>query len=215
MESYASTQQSFNEEVKKLVGLHQPRARKEEYRLYEEQAKIELNREEVKESQVKLPPQVDFDALFIPDYAKTIGQIAPTLAYYDIEHMALLGTQGWHSPKLLERGREYVEGAVFADGFFKDSADEDVKAFVNAFEWTFGYAPEIWEAQAYDAARFILAQFNQQDIEDRQDLQEKLNNVSEFSGVTRTVRFLDNHDIDKQLFLLTVKKGSIQAYPQK
>lgn len=212
IESYASNQNSFNMEIKKLVGLHQMKARKEEYRMFEEQAKIELDRDEVTESQVKMPPQIDFDVLFVPDYAKTIGQVAPTLAYYDIENVMLLGTEGWHSEKLIERGQEHVEGAVFVDGFFDKSEDDQVRAFVHEFEKAFEESPHVWEAQAFDATRFVLAALEQNEIENREDLKERLSEIRELSGVTGTIRFTDNRDVEKDLFLLTVRRGKIQAY---
>lgn len=212
IEVYKPGESDFNNQIKKLVGLHQPKARREEYLLYEEQAKIELNREEVKESQVKLPPKVDFEALFIPDYAITIGQIAPTLSYYDVENVALLGTEGWNSPKLLERGQEHVEGAVFVDGFFKDGSDPKVRRFVKIYEETFGKSPAIWEAQAYDATELLLTLLGDEEIQGREDLKERLNQLSEFSGVTGEGTFEGDHDINKNLILLTVQKGKIRPY---
>ncbi|NIQ94532.1 MAG: hypothetical protein GWN87_10185, partial [Desulfuromonadales bacterium] len=61
---------------------------------------------------------VDFDALFIPDYADRVGMIAPQLAYYGIEELPLLGINGWNSPDLLRVAGAFVEGAIFVDGFF-------------------------------------------------------------------------------------------------
>ena len=211
-EVYQPEQNDFNTEVKKLVGLEWPKDRKEEYQLYEEKAKIDLNKEEVKESEVKLPPKIDFEALFIPDYAKTIGQIAPTLAYYDVEKVMLLGPQGWNSPLLLERADKYVEGAIFVDGFYKESENPNVQKFVKEFEGMFNYSPEIWEAQAYDASKLLVTLLEEKEIKDRQELKEALASLSDFKGVTGAATFGSNHDVEKDLFFLTVHNGKITSF---
>lgn len=210
IETYLPAQSDFNREIKRLVGLDQPKARRDEYKIFEEKAKIELNKEEIKESDVKLPPQIDFEALFIPDYAKVIGQIAPTLAYYDVENVLLLGTEGWNSKELVERGGGYIEGAVFVDGFFRGADSSEAKAFVNLFEKIFYETPAIWEAQAYDAARLLLTVLSEDDIETRESLKEKLSGLSGYVGATKEASFLGNRDVDKELFLLTIQKGTIQ-----
>src|SRR3989338_9150555 len=184
IEAYESDQSDFNKEVKKLVGLHQPRAREEEYRLEEANRKIELNKEEIPESLVKLSSQIDFEAIFIPDYAKTIGQIAPTLAFYDIQNVTLFGTQGWNSSDLIRRGQEYVTGAIFVDGFSTKNPESSVQEFVKKFEKTFGESPELWEAQAYDVAQLLASLLSEESIQTRENLKDRLLSLSDMSGVT-------------------------------
>ncbi len=209
VEAYEPDQSDFNQEVKKFIGLHQPRAREEEYHLEEEKLKIELNKEEIPEAQVKLPSQIDFEAIFIPDYAKTIGQIAPTLAYYDVQNVTLLGTQGWNSPDLIRRGQEYVTGAVFVDGFFSKSPEPSIREFVKKFENTFGEPPELWEAQAYDAAYLLVSLLQEEEVLTREDLKNRLLSLSHISGVTGEASLSETHDVKKKLFLLTVQQGEI------
>lgn len=210
VEAYFPNQSDFNEEIRKLVGTHQPKARKEEYELQEAQLKIQLGKEEIPQSLVKLKPQVDFDALFIPDYAKTVTQIVPMMAYYDISGVTLLGTQGWNSKDLIERGGEYVEGVIFVDGFSQDSDSPQIKEFVQNFVSTFGYSPQIWEAQANDATNLLLALLDRPEVQTREDLKKELLALSEISGVTGSATFSsDNHDINKKLFLFTVKNRQI------
>lgn len=209
IEAYEPDQSDFNQEVKKLVGLHQPKAREEEYRLEEANRKVELNKEEIPESFVKLSSQIDFEAIFIPDYAKTIGQIAPTLAFYDIQNVMLLGTQGWNSSDLIRRGGDYVTGAVFVDGFFAKSPNPLVREFVKNFEKTFDESPELWEAQAFDVAHLLVSLLSEESIQTREDLKNRLLSLSDMSGVTGEATLSETHDVKKSLFLLTVQKGEI------
>lgn len=209
IEAYEPDQSDFNQEVKKLVGLHQPKAREEEYHLEETNRKIEMNKEEVPESLVKLSSQIDFEAIFIPDYAKTIGQIAPTLAFYDIQNVTLLGTQGWNSSDLIRRGQEYVTGAIFVDGFSTKNPESSVLEFVKKFENTFGESPELWEAQAYDVAQLLVSLLSEESIQTRENLKDRLLSLSDMSGVTGEATLSETHDVKKKLFLLTVKNGEI------
>jgi len=211
IETYKPRQSSFNDEIKKLVGLYYPKSRKYEYRLIESQLKMEQNRDEIREKEVKLKPIIDFEAIFIPDYARTIGQIAPALAYYDIENVMMLGTQGWNSKDLIRRGTEYVQDAVFVDGFFADHKSDEVQSFVNGFEETFSERPQIWEAQAFDAAQLLLTLLAKEDVQSRIQLKNELVSLSEVTGVTGRMDFSNQSDVKKDLFLLTVKNNAIVA----
>ena len=212
IEAYQANQEDFNDEIKKLVGLHQPKARKELYRQYETQLKSESGKENLKAIKIKLPPQIDFEALFVPDYARTVGQIAPMLPYYDINNVLLLGTEGWHSESLVERGQKYVEGAVFVDGFIHNPLDIKNRDFVNSFKKTFDDMPELWEAQAYDAAMLLLDVLSAGNVESREDVKHALESISEFEGVSGHAVKEENHDFKKNVFLLTIKNGEIKPF---
>ena len=209
VESYLPGQTDFNVEIKKLVGLHQPKARTEEYAEAEMGLKLQYNKEEIPETMVKLKPQIDFEAVFIPDYAKTAGLIVPTLRYYDVDEPLLLGTQGWNSSDLIKRGEAHVEAAVFVDGFSPNAPGEDVQQFVREFKSTFGESPQLWEAQAYDATSILLALLEKEEIQTRENLHSQLLSLSTIEGATGEATLKDNHDIQKKLFLLTVRQGNI------
>ena len=52
-----------------------------------------------------LPPIIGFDAIFIPDDLKALGQIAPMLAFNDVNTVTLLGTNLWNSPEFGKRAQ--------------------------------------------------------------------------------------------------------------
>ncbi|MGK4455544.1 hypothetical protein, partial [Klebsiella pneumoniae] len=62
-----------------------------------------------------LPAIVDFDAIFVPDGPKAMGQIAPMLAYVGVMQMKYLGTNLWNTPEFVRRGERRVESALFVD----------------------------------------------------------------------------------------------------
>ncbi len=154
-------------------------------------------------------PPVDFDALFIPDYADRVGMIAPQLAYYGIEELPLLGINGWNSPDLLRTAGDFVEGAIFVDGFFAYSPYPFVKEFVNRYFDKYGEEPTILEAQGYDVANIFSTLLARDDVRSREDLRLALSQLANYPGVTGATSFNLVGDAEKTLYILQVQNGNI------
>jgi len=107
-------------------------------------------------SEDKPTPLINFEAIFVPDDVDKVTLIVPQLVYHDITGVQLLGTSGWDSPELIRNSGRFVEGAVFVDGFFKDSPIREVRSFVMDFEDTFHCSPTLLEALSFDTTRLIL-----------------------------------------------------------
>lgn len=152
---------------------------------------------------------LSFEALFIPDYADRIALIAPQLAYYGIEQIPLLGISGWNSPDLVRLAGRSVEGAVFVDGFYRDSAYPVVQEFVDRYVAKYGDEPSILEAQGYDAAGILLSILGHANIRTRQDLRLALSQMRKYPGVTGATSFTSQGDTEKILYLLQVQNGAI------
>jgi len=192
VESYESDQYDFQDEIRKLVGLY-----------YSEE-----NEEDIEDEELR--PTIDFDAIFIPDYYDKVGLIVPQLAYWDVIGIRLLGTNGWNSPHLIRMAKEYVQGAVFVDGFFENSPYPFVQKFVYDFGSTFGEQPGILEAQAYDSANMIIDLIRNHGVETRIELKEGLSGIRNYPGVSGATSFDETGDSDKMLFMLTVKGNNIE-----
>ncbi len=154
-------------------------------------------------------PPVDFDALFIPDYADRVGMIVPQLAYYGIEELPLLGINGWNSPDLLRLAGPFVEGALFVDGFYAYSSYPFVKEFVNRYFEKYGEEPTILEAQGFDVANIFISLLARDDVRSRDDLRLALSQLANYPGVTGATTFNLVGDADKVLFVLQVQNGNI------
>lgn len=157
------------------------------------------------EQEKDLEPIVDFEAIFIPDSYEKVVLIAPQLLYHDVEDVLLLGTNLWHSQKLLDMAGGYVQWAVTPDGFFVDSFSPEVRNFVARYEEVFGISPAFLEAQAYDVAMIIFEAMNDPDVRSRYTLMMGLKQVQDFPGVTGRTSFDETGDAIKELYLLTVK----------
>jgi ABC-type branched-subunit amino acid transport system substrate-binding protein len=198
-EGYAETATDFGRQIKRLMGMD-PDAPAEITAAEAEKRKNASGRD--------FPP-VNFDALFIPDYADRIGMVAPQLAYYGIEGVPLLGINGWNSPELVRLAGRSVEGAVFVDGFFRYSPYPFVREFVDRYFEKYGEEPSILEAQGYDAVGILLSILDRRDIRTRDDLRLALSMLQNYPGITGATTFDFQGDADKVLFLLQVKNGNI------
>ena len=181
-ERYEPDIKNFSVPIKKLVGRYWLEARKdyieERDRIKEELKDQPLAKKRAMEKLLKrLRPEVDFQAIFVPEYAEKVAMIAPALAFEDIvlktssnwkidrmkkslgreelDMVYILGGNGWNNQKVVEWAQRYVQGAIFCDSFFAPSSRLATRRFVAKFKSQFEQEPGWLEAQAYDSARII------------------------------------------------------------
>ncbi len=198
-QSYQTDQTDFRYQVRLLQGLDPNASDEEEDPVDSESCRCRRRRE--------TPPP--FEALFIPDYSDRISLIAPQVAFYGLEDIQLLGTNGWNDTELPRLAKQFVEGAVFTDSFFLHSSYPFVQEFVADYFNRFGEEPTILEAQGYDIAGIMLTLLNDSGITSREDLRRALSQLQNFPGVTGGTRFDLIGEADKILFLLQIQKGVI------
>ncbi len=230
---YEADRTNFAPMVKELVGRAQVEKRadwREISRAITKEIQDPYRRSRALEKARKeLSPIVDFDVIFVPDFARSVTLLAPALAAEDVvtacdpEELAkiqkvspwvvkpvlLLGSNGWDDPAIVEKAGRYVECAIFVDGFFPASERPDTKRFVEAFQTTYARAPSILEASAHDAAGMIAAAMAR-GAAGRKELRDALASQKPFPGATGEVVFDARGEPVRSLFFLTVDKGAIR-----
>jgi ABC-type branched-subunit amino acid transport system substrate-binding protein len=190
-ESYNPSHTDFKDPIKKLVGLY--------YEIPDDLKEKPNAKNEDPE------PVVDFEAIFIPDAPKKVGLIIPQLAFHDIEDVYLLGTNLWHSKKLVDMTKEYIQRAIIPDGFFSESTSVRVRDFVENFEKTYAEKPGFIEAIAYDTSMILFQILSRPDVRSRNAIKNELMRLKNFQGVTGLTSFNDTGDVKKELSLLRIK----------
>ena len=147
----------------------------------------------------------EFEALFIPDSPQKLAVIVPQLAYGNLRPSYLLGTNLWHSPKLIHTGGPSVQGSILPDGFFAESASETVQQFVRIFHDAYNVSPGYIEAVSYDTAMMIFQIVSNPDIHFRGSIVKELLRPDGYTGVTGNYRFDKDREVQKKLFLLQIK----------
>jgi ABC-type branched-subunit amino acid transport system substrate-binding protein len=147
---------------------------------------------------------LDFDAIFIPDEHSKAALIAPQLAYWDVNHVLLMGTNLWHSDRLIEIARDYVQNAILADVYYAQSANKTVQNFIRSFEELYGEPPGPIEGLAYDTAMIAFQTSANPDVRSRIGIKDRLKEIYNFDGATGLTSFKVNGDAQKRLYLLQI-----------
>jgi branched-chain amino acid transport system substrate-binding protein len=214
VESYKPAETDFADQIKKMVGLYYPRPESVEqflkamkYPSYAVGTEVEPAPEE------KPEPIVDFDAVFIPDTAEKVAQIAPQFPFHDVFNFRFLGTSLWQSRELATQAGDYLQGAIFPSAFFSGSDSEEVKQFVERYQRSFGSYPGVLAATGYDTVMLLKRLLKNGPVRTRQDVHEALLTTRGFYGVTGHIAFDENREVIKEPVLLTIRGQKIMPVP--
>jgi len=195
-DSYAPDEKDFQSHVQELTGLN-PKYRKLEIAKWVEWQK-EQKTKTGKEPKIKLPPIVDFEAIFIPDSPKTVAQIASNLAYYDVKGAVLLGTNEWNSDQLYKRGGRFVEGALFPGGINLNSQNQAQAGFVRAYTEAYGSNPDLLSGQAFEAMSILASAVKLNNSTDRNGIANFLSGSNSFNSPLGMEIAFDSHRVAKR-----------------
>lgn len=210
---YATTETDFRGPIKRLVGTYYMEDRAKEYQArvrdwFKKQKKLKSRTSPPDDL---LPPVVDFDAIFIPDDPKAIGQIAPMLAYQGVTKTRLLGTNVWNSPELVRRGQKNVEDALFVDSNLSEDPNFKASKFFKEYVRVFGEEPGQFEAQGFEAGQ-LLRQVIGGGERTRVGLAQALAQLRQFQGVAGPMNMNAQHELVRPLTPYVVKQSEIVAW---
>lgn len=178
VETYTPGQTDFSDPIKKLVG-----------RFYKGGRSI-----------------VDFDAVFIPDVPDKVGLIIPQMAFYDVDNVWFLGTNLWHSGRLVRMADKFLEdNTMFPVGFHPGDQSPETVSFMRAYQDTFGDTPGFMESVAYDTAKLLFEIVRRPNNRYRSHIRDKLLRLRDFRGVTGLTSFDENGEASKKILLIGVK----------
>jgi ABC-type branched-subunit amino acid transport system substrate-binding protein len=149
-----------------------------------------------------------YEALYLPRSFERLPFLVPAMRLLNLNGITVLGESGWNHPELVKRTGGFVEGAVFMDGFFASASDPQVREFVQNYREMFHSTPDLMAAQSYDSMLMLLRVLKQQP-QTREEVREKLRNLKDFRAATGWMGVLPEGDVDRRLFVLTVRRGQI------
>lgn len=210
---YNPSETDFRGPIKRLVGTFYVEDRKQEYQArvrewFKKQKKVSARQTPPDDL---LPPITDFDAIFIPDTPKAIGQIGPMLAYQGVSEVKLLGTNLWNSTDLVRRGQKTVESAVFVDSNMANDPEFKNSKFFKDFVRTFGEEPGVFEAQGYEVG-MMLRQAISGGERSRIGLAEALSRVKQIQGVNGPLQMNEQRELVRPLTAFMVKDAEIVTW---
>jgi branched-chain amino acid transport system substrate-binding protein len=146
------------------------------------------------------------DVVFVPGYYTDVGLIARQKKSLGVSG-ALLGGDGWDSPRLVEIGGDALEGAYFGNHYSPDDHDPAVAKFVAAYRARFGSVPDSIGALAYDAARLLADAVRRAGSTAGARVREALAATKGFPGVTGDLTFDLERNPVKPIAILVIRKG--------
>ncbi|MGK5084498.1 penicillin-binding protein activator [Bdellovibrionota bacterium FG-1] len=210
VESFNPGETDFRQAIDRLSGLYYTDAREKELEELARQRQLNNIKKRTRKTEqyFALRPEVDYDAVFVPEEPKVAGQILPTFAYRDVDHIKFLGTSAWNSPELSARAANYAESAYFSDAWIPDSSSPAARKYAEHFKATFDQEPGTMDALAYDSARLLDSILSQHSSIGRSDLRDKLKEIKMFPGVTGQISYKEGQ-LSRNLKILTVKGPKI------
>lgn len=98
------------------------------------------------------------DVLFVPGYVEHVALVGPQSAQVGLDAV-ILGADGWDGVLdiMAEGQRASLEGSFHMTGFTVEDETPMVQDFIARFTEAYGHPPDMFSAQAYDAAMIIIA----------------------------------------------------------
>jgi branched-chain amino acid transport system substrate-binding protein len=120
---------------------------------------------------------------------------------------AIVGGNGFNSPKLAEIAQAAAEGTIVGSPWFADREDAKVKKFVADYTAkTGGRGPDQFAAQAYDGT-YLVAQALKVGGTNRDKVRDALAAIKDYEGVTGKFSFDEQRNPVMQPFVLQIKGG--------
>ncbi len=211
VQTYDPRQTDFRYVAQRLVGKFYIEARMEEYKyrskeIEEKQKKEKKKTREHTEEDV-LDAIQDFDAIFVPDSTKAMGQIAAFLSLAGVRNVKLLGTNLWNNSDLSRRAGNFKDSILFVDSPREDLAQSK---FAKEFRQIYGEEPTIIEAQAYDAGLLLAEAIESQGARSRKSLSDKLRTVKDLQGSVGLMQMGPSRTLQRPMMTYTLFNGNIR-----
>lgn len=208
VQNYSTKETDFRLVIQRLVGTYYGEARQDEFNLRLKELKQSDKKKSVRQSNLEtvLSPITDFDAIFIPDSVKAMGQISAMLSYNDVRNVKLLGTNLWNTKDIARRAGNFANNIIFVDSLSPSALGKS--KFINEYKSLYNEDPSLIEIQAYDAG-LILRQLIAAGADSREELTEKLTDLKKFPGALGSLSMNSEREIERPVTPLTIDKGEV------
>jgi len=173
----------------------------------------------LKELKEKEVPILNFDAVFVAvgsGGVKNLSLIFPYSEVYKMRKTTFLGDSGWNDSALpYAPGLRGVKNPVFVDSFFLQSKTPAMQQLLRLHERILyrhqNYiGPTAYTAFAYDTLIILMQLLEDERNQSHRDLRDALLNMQMFPGVTGNLRFDEKGKVEREMQLLTLRRGKIQ-----
>lgn len=151
------------------------------------------------------------DVLFLPNYYSEVPlqvQQAHKLGYTG----TIFGSDSWGNLELIDLCGADCEGLFFTTHYAPDIATPKAQKFIKSYEATYGKTPDDVAALTYDAFGLAFQAIQAAGKIDRQAVRDALASITQYEGVTGTMRFKGTGDPEKSAVIIQIKGGKFTYY---
>jgi ABC-type branched-subunit amino acid transport system substrate-binding protein len=207
MQVYAAGSTDFKEQLRRMARLDFPKLRKDEFCPKDKTA---VAFEGCAKKAADLKPLYNFEVLFVPDFAETVGYVLPTLPYLQMYGVQVVGLSGLNSKKLVERGGDSAEGVIFTDGYLPTAKNFPTQFFREEYTKASSKEPTRLAAEAFDVAMLSVEIMKRGEGPiSREVFVDRLKNTHEFPGITGKL-YYEDQKLKKSPRLIVVRDGEFQ-----
>jgi branched-chain amino acid transport system substrate-binding protein len=149
------------------------------------------------------------DAVFIPGYYTDVALIAIQAKQLGL-NVPLFGGDGWESEKLIEIGKDAVEGHYFSTHYHPDVGSPKSRKFVEDYTKRFGGAPDAMAALGYDSMMILADAITRAGATEPAKLRDALAATKDYDAVTGKITIDANRDASKSAVILRVQDGKFK-----
>jgi len=149
------------------------------------------------------------DAVFVPAYYTDVALICIQAKQLGL-NVPFFGGDGWESDKLIELGKEAVEGNYFSTHYHPDVASAKSQAFVKAYKQRFGSSPDAMAALGYDSMMILADAIKRAGSTEGKSLKTALAATKGFDGVTGITTIDAERNASKAAVILQVANGKFK-----
>lgn len=150
------------------------------------------------------------DAVFVPGYYTDAALICVQAKQLGL-NVPFMGGDGWESEKLVEIGKDAVEGQYFSTHYHPDVGTALSRQFVAHYKqrWN-GKSPDALAACGYDSALVLADAIKRAGSTEGSKIRDALAATKNFQAVTGNISINEKRDATKSAVILQVKDGKFR-----
>ncbi len=149
------------------------------------------------------------EAVFVPGYYTDVALICIQAKQLGL-NVPLFGGDGWESDKLVEIGRDAVEGQHFSTHYHPDVGTPKSRQFVDAYKKRYNAAPDAMAALGYDSVMILADAIRRANAAEPAKIRDALAASKSFDAVTGMITMDANRDASKAAVILKVEGGKFK-----
>ena len=149
--------------------------------------------------------------IFLPNYYNEVPLQVRQAREMGIE-AEFIGSDSWSG--ITEANLPDLDGSFFSTHYASDTANESARAFIEAYEESYGSVPDDIAALTYDAFGLLMQAIQTQQEATPEAIRTGLASTQSYTGVTGTMEYRGTGDPIKSAVILKVEQGKIVFYKE-